>query len=367
MIKKVLILFSIIFFISCSEHKTESQKRWDEIKNRKISAVLNGVTLKHDFPIWSEEIKFFLNDSIILTRCMDCDTIFHLYTIDGNRLHEFKKFGCIGNGPNELLDYEICMDEKQKMLYWYGTLNSRINAYQIDITHINDTILVSPIHFPQKDNHFYGTMAPLGDSTFITLGGNIEKASFLTLFNVGENIVKNINISYPQDDAKVKALIKNSVYINGGILKRINKKQLLYYCNMGHYAEIITMDDENEVIKRTVLAADYPRYEIAADGINETYNMECYTGINAAVTENRIYLMLTPYRKKEIFEKSDYKGYPIFYCDELYVFDWDGNFIQAFQLNKPVARFVVNKDDSYFIASTINIEDGEIEIEKFSF
>ncbi len=66
---------------------------------------------------------------------------------------------------------------------------------------------------------------------------------------------------------------------------------------MGNYAEIITLDSQAYISDRKVIADHFPIYKTAPDGLNPFYENESLTGLYSYVTDQRIYLMQTPYNK----------------------------------------------------------------------
>lgn len=72
-----------------------------------------------------------------------------------------------------------------------------------------------------------------------------------------------------------------------------------------------------------------------------------------------------PLRNKDFIDKNDYKGYPTYYNNELYVFNWEGDFVKSYTLDKLIANFVVPEDDSYVLGSTID-SNNDYKIMKFT-
>ncbi len=44
-------------------------------------------------------------------------------------------------------------------------------------------------------------------------------------------------------------------------------------------------------------------------------------------------------QRKEENEQPFYKGMPNYFADELVVFDWNGNIIEAYRLDQPICNF----------------------------
>lgn len=221
------------------------------------------------------------------------------------------------------------------------------------------------IQWPEKEKHFWRNFVPINDSIFLGLGGDDDKTNLLSVIYPYKNEIKELNIEYPDDRNPVKKIIKRGVYNNGELSKRRSDNQYLYTCLMGNYAEIITLDSQANVSGRKVIVDDFPIYKAAPDGLNPLYENESLTGLYSYVTDQKIYLMQTPYNKEEYFKSTDYKGYPKYYSDALYIFDWEGRFIKAYTLDKPICSFAVDEKDSFLIGITMNLKDGEFYMEKY--
>jgi hypothetical protein len=155
------------------------------------------------------------------------------------------------------------------------------------------------------------------------------------------------------------------VYTASGKLKKRphSEGDYLYYSNIyGNYAEIIHIDHTMQITQRKAFLNAYPKYQVAEDGLNPIAQEGDLGGLDAFVTAERIYVMpffSSPKPKKE--------GYPRGYNDEVFIFDWKGNFIKSYQLDKPVhTYFVVDEKRNALIASTVDIHNGgEVRIERF--
>jgi hypothetical protein len=366
-----LIFISILVFVACAKHKSIEQLKWEEIKEKQPETVLQSTVLKHSNILWSELISGFVNDSLFLTECWQCDTMLFLYKIKNDSIFELKYFGKKGNGPNELIHWDVSIDINKETVYGYDRTGGKIKAYKFNIENLLSESLSKKDYerlvFPYSTAQYYSKIAPFGQNAFLALGGDIEHNGFITYFDLQADTLWNTDISFPDDKSNNDDIIKHGVYASdGGLLNRPSKNQFFYHCGKGWYAEIITINDDASH-DRKVLATDYPLYGAAKDGLNPAFDYNTQMGINvAAVSENRIYFMIQPETLREfLYEKRDNKGYPSYYDDIVYIFDWEGNFINKYQLDRPVLLFKVDKHDTFILAATQNIKDGEIEYVKF--
>jgi len=355
-----------LFLLSCKK-TSERQKIWYEITSQKSLPVLEGKRLSHALPILTDGLMFFVNDSIFLANSNRNDSVFTFFKISDNELIELNSFGTLGGGPNETVSNFISYDSIKKMIYRYN-IDGKIKTIGIDIKddldRVNDLSCYKSFYFPKNNRSVYRDMTLVsGTDSFLVLGGDPTKAGFLSLIDVAKGTAMDINLSLPEDHNRAKNTVKWNLYMQGCILSG-NHNRFLYYCLEGRYAEIINIHNVDSV-SRTVIAYDYPLYREAPDGVRFRREDDSYIGLYSFVTENRIYIMPRLLRNGELKQTDNYKGYPIYYSDELHIFDWDGNYIYSFQFDKPVMGFIVNKDDKYILASSINIEDYELEFERF--
>ena len=171
------------------------------------------------------------------------------------------------------------------------------------------------------------------------------------------------DIFFPEDKCDTDPIIKRQIYNNGGICKKTNGNQYLYYCLEGNYAEIISFDNPNKVT-RQVIINDLPIYTTADNGINPKGTNTNLRGLKAYTTNNYIYVMPYPLRHKDFIGKNDYKGYPTYYNNEVYVFNWNGDFIKSYTFDKLIDTFVVPEDDSCIFGVTID-SNNDYRIIKF--
>jgi hypothetical protein len=80
-------------------------------------------------------------------------------------------------------------------------------------------------------------------------------------------------------------------------------------------------------------------------------------GIVAKMTNDRIYCLVLPYTRKEENEQPFYKGMPNYFADELVVFDWNGNIIEAYRLDQPICNFGVDGTKNILYGTTLDGED----------
>lgn len=356
------LLLMLLLFTSCNQLHQNSLKNFDsEI------LLMQGMALKNDSIFWSGHIVGFMEDKII-TRCNNCDLVFNVYTIKKDSVCFEGAFGARGQGPNELFYPKCYLDKENRTLHIFDINSSLVKAYQIDLSvqaNLYDIETWKKIDFPQKEAAFWSHFAPLSDDVYIGLGGG-DTMNLLSGVFLGEDNIQDLNICYPEDNnTSSDDGVKRMEYNKGDILKKTIGNKFLYSTRMGRYAEIITMDDDAKVTDRKIISGDYPIYETSADGLNPVHELQSYMGLKSYVTNERIYIMPEPYTREQYVNNKEYKGCPNNFADRLYVFDWEGQHIRTYDLDKPVSVFAVDENDSYLLATTVNTDNGEFYIERF--
>lgn len=355
---KYYYLIFIFIYISCSSNKQESSlDQLKQIKNIKI----NGFVLENDSIIWGSNLIDIINHKLIIQN-FNTDYAFTLFTINNDKLIKEKDLIQKGNGPYEMI-YPACfVDKGTKHIYFYDINGTNINIYKINADPSNDIYQTqnwSKQNISSPNNYFWsmnGALTTMGDSTYILLGGSLFNTNMLSAIHIAENKVIDNNISFPSDNCDTELIIKRQIYNNGGLRKKTIGNQFLYYCLEGNYAEIISFENSNKAT-RNVIVNNLPTYTTSENGINPKGNENNLRGLKAYTTNNYIYIMPYPLRHKDFIDKNNYKGYPTYYNNDIYVFNWDGKFIKSYTLNKLINTFVVNDDDTYILGITIENED----------
>jgi len=359
----LLSLICIYVCISCSSPNNKKTKKLSENTVGKMQ--LKSIPLLNDSIIWNSKIIDFIDNRLII-ESQNSDMVYSVFFYSNNKFHKEGDFGKKGQGPYEMLFPNCTVDKQKECIYLYDTQNSK-KFYEINSKFFFDIYnqeTWKEIHFPYvKESQLWQTFISIENNTFIGLGGIMNRNNMLSVIYPEKNKITELYVDFPEDGIVSKSLTKRLVYNNGNILKRpFIDYYLLYYCEEGQYAEIISLDDQMNVKNRKPIVNNYPIYEIRSDGINLKYIRKEFNGLKSYVTDKYIYLLPFSYSTK-----NNYKGYPNGYSDFLYVYDWDGNFIQSYKLDKPIATFVVDESNSFIIAITTNNETGEFFFVKFLF
>ncbi|WP_158712912.1 BF3164 family lipoprotein [Parabacteroides pacaensis] len=361
--KYYYILF-IFTCLSCSfNEKKSALEKLKEVNNIEV----NGSVLQNDSIIWSSQLVDLIDNRLIIQN-FSTDYAFSVFHIENDKVIKENDLIQNGNGPYEMIYPVYFADKAAQCIYFYDVNGVKINMYKIDIYPFSNLYQKQNWHninIPSPKNYFWstnGAFATMRDSSCILLGGSLFKTNMLSLVTPDKRII-DTDIIFPKDKCDAEPIIKRQVYNNGGIKKKATGNQFLYYCLSGNYAEIISFDDANKVTRK-VIVNDLPIYTITKDGINPIGTDTNLRGLKAYTTNNYIYIMPYPLRRKDFIGKDDYKGYPTYYNNELYVFNWNGDFVKSYTFDKLIDTFVVPEDDSCIFGVTID-SNNDYRIIKF--
>lgn len=363
---KYYYLIFIFICISCSSNNQESSlDQLKQLNNIKIY----GSVLENDSIIWGENLIDIVNNKLIIQN-FKTNFAFTTFTINGNKLVKDKDLIQKGNGPYEMIYPSCFVDKIFNNIYFYDINGANITIYKtntIPSDNIYNTKNWSKQIISSPNNYFWSmneTLSTMGDSVYVLLGGSLFKENMFTILQIAENNFIDTDISFPSDNCDAEAIIKRQIYNNGGIRKRPYSDKYLYYCSEGNYAEIISFENINKVTRKVIIN-DLPTYTTAENGINPKGDENNLRGLKTYTTDQYIYIMPYPLRHKDFIGKVDYKGYPTYYNNDIYVFSWDGNFIKSYTLDKLINTFVVSDDNAYILGITTE-KDDDYRIYKFA-
>lgn len=362
--KHCYILLILACLSCCPDKEKSSLERLKSVNNIEVK----GSVLENDSILWSSYLVDMIGTRLIIQN-FKTEYAFTIFNIENDRLVKENDLVQKGNGPHEMIYATCFIDKATECLYFYNSNGSTISMYKIDIHPFSNLYqtqnwrsqsIVSPKNYFWSTN---GAFATMSDSTSILLGGSLFKTNMFCLVTPDGEVV-DTDLLFPEDKCDAEPIVKRQVYNNGGIKKRTGRDQYLYYCLTGNYAEILSFDKTHKATRK-VIVNDLPIYTTSNDGMNPQGADDNLRGLKAYTTDNYIYIMPYPLRNKDFIDKNDYKGYPTYYNNELYVFNWEGDFVKSYTLDKLIANFVVPEDDSYVLGSTID-SNNDYKIMKFT-
>lgn len=362
--KSVCLLFIVLFVISCTfGSKNSSQGVSDENLKREISEIkLKGEVLCCDSTLWGVNFVAKVGNHIIM-QSQHANPLFWVYELNKNRLLEKGSFLNNGEGPFEMIYPNALYDQKRNDLLVYDFAGGLKSMYSINldtITNLYNTATWKQLPLPEIKSCYLGpSLFMMNDSGLIILGSHFNSENLYSYIDLSKKDFYELNYKYPTNDGtfKMPPVVKQSVYMDATISKHPFLDKFVYACGSGRYAEIINYTDST-LQSSISLFNIYPQYT-TKDGLNRSYNNDCLRGMQVKTTENAIYILQLPLTKEDVRNQVQYKGYPNYYNDELFVFDWEGCLIKKYILDTPIYSYIIDENTHKLYGLTTNSENDE--------
>ncbi|MDR0973481.1 MAG: TolB-like 6-bladed beta-propeller domain-containing protein [Prevotellaceae bacterium] len=340
--KSILIVGVLVLLYSCAD-TPGSTKTLDQYRD--YSAALQGKTLLNDSIIWSVGLIAYYGDTLIV-RCYQCENKFAVYTVRGDSLRYIGECLTEGQGPFEVIGavYGYFRDERTKTPYVYNVTHGNTRLFQVPNLLNQETW--RPLKCPQISLSYWRSFAPHDEHTFIASSGYIDKENWLAAIDLDKQEVIPLPIYYPEDGVENVASITKTMVYSSNILKQPGSKgRYLHYCyNFGNYAEIVEIGEGLEIKQRRLLLDVLPKYRVLP---NKDFSLikNCLNGVKAFVTAAYIYIM--PYDGISKHSRG--------MNNEVFVFDWEGNFIKSYRLDTSIYTFfAVDERDTQLVGVTVD-------------
>ena len=360
-------IFIIVLLTSCSFSERSNNILKDKRNTDMDVAKLKSIALDSDSIIWGFVIEDFFENYFIVLEINNNDC-YSIYDLVGTNLKYKGSFLKKGNGPNEMMHPSCFSDDKLFFVYDYNSMvKSIVTIPHDEICNFFDASIWNKIEMPKMNQYLiFPSLSKMNDSIFVIAGSKINENNILSSINIDAMEINKLKYLIPlEDNFNTSNIAKQMVYCDAKIMRQPRGNKLLYICNSGRFSKILSFVN-NEVSKETSLLNIYPKY-FSKDGYNIHFENECLRGMLAKVTQNKIYLMEIPLTKEDIKIQKQYKGFPNYFNDELYVYDWDGNLLKKYILDIPICSFAIDEKNNCFYGMTINLENGDNVMRKFNF
>lgn len=366
--KNIFYIIIVCLILSNCTGKKEQKEQEQEIDwTEKTASLSNPKKIIVPTNPFATEIGFRLIDDqyIFSTLSFYQDQILYMYHLQNDTLNYINKITQKGNGPLEMNSTSYVYQQPDKSLFLVS------NGYSPKCFWLNDgdsskiTNLGAweVINFPKESS---GIMAhivlPLNDSRILikTIG---DVSTPFAYYNKGDSVLTYFPYPYPETDTKTSNAQKAIMYA-GRIHKHPKKNRIINTCQEGTYACILDIEkDSIKTIKH--IYNQLPEYTPAEDGsnIHPKDNKRGFPCI--AVTEQYIYLQKSNFVLSDLRKDNPNNGYPIWFDRTIYVFDWEGNPVKKYNLDTYVSSFVVDSNDKFIYAQTMDPSDGSCSIIKY--
>lgn len=191
----------------------------------------------------------------------------------------------------------------------------------------------------------------LSDSTILAISSDFFSANTFSIINFKNQTATELDWT-PDDGFTGPEIAKGFVYADNSNLFRSGDR-FFYICGEGRFAFIFTLEDGNMRIEKT-LFDDFPQYKATPDGIN--YRLTKREGVtySPAATDNYIYL-LEQYLDAD--GETPKPGYPRVNGTKVLVYDWDGNKVAVYEVDRMGESIFVSPDDKYLFVRSHDDDD----------
>ena len=314
----------IVIVSACSLNETyigETRVEWDD-----FSVVeLTGKLLSFDEEIMNP-YHLTVRDSFLLTMNQNTEKVCHVFNLNT------KKKVCeqimMGQGPNDMIHPFFVETEDSFMLY--APMTSSLFIYSID-NFVKDVNSVPTAKKKLSETAFFGELSMLGEN-FVGVSGRPDSPYYV--FDSNGNKIHSLG-EYPVGPEKYSELEKVDAY--NGILAS-NKKDRVAICRM--FTDLIDFYDESGILIKRIYGPEhfYTPFIEFNDGTfmgsqpdGKYYRDAFYSPFG---TTEYLYVL---FNGKFVTKP----GYNLL-AENILVFDWDGNPIRCYKLDRGVNRIFVD-------------------------
>lgn len=198
---------------------------------------------------------------------------------------------------------------------------------------------------------------------YIVLGDKYGQPNILSSITRGVDISVTPLSWWPQDKYNGSIISKQALYMNASKIFASGSK-IVYACSEGRYVSILDFSSGTPAEK--LIYGEFPVYKAAPDGMNAIRSPKSRRGVYAFATDSLIYISPLEYMIEDgRYVPANYKGYPPYYNDRIEVYDWDGDCIATYILDRPFYNFYVRDDDKSLYALTVDRETMYSEIYRY--
>jgi hypothetical protein len=323
----VVVLISLLFFLSCTDRETN----YDDEFERKKDVSLNLVEYPDILGISMQLLKI---DSLILINDFSGDSLIHVF--DMKNLQLVRKLVSVGNGPGEFIS-PLELQVTDNNLYVFYRQTSFLYSMPCAKIPEGGKQLEKLFQVSDGANH----LCPLSDSVFVSSG--FYQKPYALVDKKGK--VFNEFGEYPaycpgEEDFPVDA---KAMFHQTSFLKHPRSQRFLAYSShiINIYDDVLNPGYPVLVKNKRMGKYDYT-YTVgeiifANKGADTERGIVCVAG-----SQEYIYVVYDPTKNT-----NEEKG------SQICVYDWDGNPVELLQFNKSISCLVIDEKENkgYVIAS----------------
>ena len=335
--KNFIISLLILLLLSC---ENDNMKDIGAFKNIKMFTDDN-FTKENLFSKYQCNLSYKINDIIVKDNLVIVCTKNKekpISVLDKIGLKKITDGGSYGNGPGEQLYFYNFSNIPNSSKFWVSDIiTKRITRYDIN------SLLSDTNYYPKKQLHLdkkgHSIYSPIVIGNKI-IGPSMDGLNRLCMYDIEGNLISTGGI-FPlkRDDNVSDEINANAYYGRFDALKNDKNDILLVKINM--FSPIVEFYDEKGNERITLVGPEQftPKYSIGnAGGGNLAFAPDKEIRIaNSDVFLSNSYVYTLYSGKKEG------KDSPAVYCNIVYQFDWKGNCVNKYILDKEIICFYVDE------------------------
>lgn len=336
------ILALLILFIGCRSRTSNTAISWEEVS-------LQAEEVGCDSAFLDAGLIYLINDSVIIhkERALH-ENVFSIYDLDASARKFSYRAPLIkrGRGAYEFVDGELLFyDDKITLVNKSGNFLSR--AYRFSVDNMMNKTDWTELSFNREA--YEGAVNKICDidseNFLVTMVGTVDDCMFYR-FCLNNNTLTPTDLPFVNREGEPD--ITNMSIGNSGIIKRCPGNNLFVYTSIEGRVAFIFSLEENRINIKSYLSNDPFRKEKGDKNV---------FGFFPTLNDKYIYLAYSPLTRSDFVSQnaSLYQGrYPEYFMQDVYMFDWDGNPCYKFKLDVPVSDLIVDKENKYLYATSLN-------------
>jgi hypothetical protein len=286
------------------------------------------------------------NDSSLIVHDYHSGEIFSLFNLETAQY--CGRFGQTGQGPGELLPGCVGVLFNDIFCVSFRPANGFIAKYNVDVLRLDIHSKYSLLSKYNIPNSFFSQICMVSDSVF--LGAGVYNSVFqYTLFDNRNHVlnyaVEIYNARYFDFDDSNKYLSNQ-----GRLKKHPGKNQFVYSLKNSANIDFFEVTDENKINAIKCLRQKNPVYKPFRQGESSMVipDRDCIIGyIDVAACDSFVYAL---YTDKKVTGQ---------YCsDVVLVYDWEGNPVKKYKLNREAYYIAVSETHNRLYAAIRNGDGG---------
>lgn len=288
----------------------------------------------------------------------------HLYRLENDTLKWRDKITQKGNGPLETeQNAEVCRTSDGHLSLFAGGYAARsfVLPAGSPSSSLADLGRWTRHSFPTNLGLLY-EMLPIDTARYLVCTAG-EVPSLLATYQLGDSALHFIPFPYPEDGLSD---MSRTMSYDGRLYKHPSEEKFLYACYSGRW--VFTFELEGNSMKNMLpLYGLVPQFKLKKDGVGVSKSENDFMGANAFVTAKHIFVHLHEFMWKDFFEnKIENQGYPYWFANQIYVFDWDGNPVKRIKLDSYVHGYVLDSSERYLYALTKDVKTDDVSFLRYS-